>query len=265
MVSFFRKFKSWNLPKKIPGVTFATSVWEQDWEKILCHPTYLKEMQIARHCFSFEKKILVINNVKDPAKVVKVAEERKKEGILTDVIVAKDYESSLLSFFQLERKDFRKGVDAHLYPNVTDDWVFYNATGPLAAIYFCQTPYLLYMTGDSHLKEPVQWIEKAITLMERNPKYKVSNLTWNNDYQGAKKESFRKKKDFFVAKEGFSDQCFLVRMSDFQRPIYQEIRKDAHHFPRGDVFEKRVFSFLKNRGYQRLIYRYGSYTHENII
>lgn len=265
MVSFFRKFKSRLDEKKCPKITFATSVWEQDWKKVLQHPTYLKEMQIERHSFPFEKKMCIINNVQNPSLVLNMAQKKKEEGIITDVILAKAFEASLLKDFQLDRKDFRKGKDAQFYPNVTDDWIFYNAMGPLTAIYCCQTPYLLYMTGDSYLKKNVCWIEQAIELMEQNPKFGVSNLTWNDDYVCAQKESYKRKKDFFVAKEGFSDQCFLIRTSDFQRPIYNEVREDARHFPRGDVFEKRVFSFLKNRGYQRLTYRFGSYTHENIV
>ena len=57
------------------------------------------------------------------------------------------------------------------------------------------------------------------------------------------KFSFRVKGYFYVAKEGFSDQMFLIKVADFRALIYSEIRFDAAHFPRGDVFEKRVFSF----------------------
>jgi hypothetical protein len=78
--------------------------------------------------------------------------------------------------------------------------------------------------------------------------FEASRFTWN----------------FYVAKQGFSDQMFLVRTSDFKAPIYSEMRLDASHYPRGDVWEARVFSYLKNRGYRRITFRHGSYVHENI-
>jgi hypothetical protein len=99
--------------------------------------------------------------------------------------------------------------------------------------------------------------------MRKVDKYRVANLVWNENYREVKKESYKKEWNFFVAKQGFSDQLFLVRAEEFRQPIYGEIRADSSHYPRGDVWEKRVFSYLKNRELERIIYRRGSYTHEN--
>jgi len=100
--------------------------------------------------------------------------------------------------------------------------------------------------------------------MEKNPRIKVANPTWNRNYKEAKSESRRTTWNFYLAGQGFSDQLFLVRREDFQKPIYGEIRPDSHHYPRGDVFEKRVFSYMKNRGWERITFRRGSYIHENL-
>jgi hypothetical protein len=78
-----------------------------------------------------------------------------------------------------------------------------------------------------------------------------------------KRESYRKNGPFYVARQGFSDQQFLLKASRFRQPFYREIRPDASHYPRGDVFEKRLFCAMKNRGWERLIYSKGSYTHAN--
>jgi hypothetical protein len=67
-----------------------------------------------------------------------------------------------------------------------------------------------------------------------------------------------------MAKKGFSDVCFLVKTEDFKKPIYNEIREDSAHFPRGDVFEKRVYSFMKNHKWQRITYVDGICVHKNI-
>lgn len=230
-----------------PSVTFATSCWEKDWRLILLDPDYLRTRQIGHHLFPFAERLLVINNVADLEAVKKAAEIKVAQGILTRYLVAED----VLAFFGLKRGDF-------------NEWQYYNAIGPLNAIYNCTSDYLLYQTGDVYLKEGVNWIPKVLRCMEKRPHFKVANLTWNDNYREAKKESFRRTWNFFVAKQGFSDQMFFVRRGDFRAPIYGEIRGDGSHYPRGDVFEKRVFSYMKNRGWERITYRHGAYTHENV-
>jgi hypothetical protein len=242
----------------MPTVTFATSCWENDWRFILFDPTYLQTGMIGNNSYDFFKKVLIINNVKDPEKVISQAEKKIKEGVISHYYLAQDFEEEMLSFFKLKREDFKAKE------NYKDDWVFFNATGVLTAIYLCSSDYLLYHTGDSFLEKKIEWIPKAIDLMEKNEDYKVANLTWNNNYSEAKKESNKTKKGFFISSNGFSDQQFLVKTEDFRQAIYNEIREDSDHFPRGDVFEKRVFSFMKNHGWKRITFRHGSYIHKNI-
>ena len=251
--------------KKIPHqtVTFATSCWENDWKMIL-QGDYLADKQINPHGTAFERRILIINNVRDPKKVSEAAQKKVEQEVLSDFYLSQEKDKEIMEFFCLKREDFKAGPDAHLYPGVNNDWVYFNALAPLAAIYYCRTDYLLYLTGDSYLTDKVVWIPAAINQMEKKPKFKVANLTWNLNYKEAKKESYREDKDFYIAKEGFSDQFFLVKTEEFQKPIYGEIRKDSSHFPRGDVFERRVYSYLKNRGFLRLTYKHGSYLHESI-
>lgn len=246
----------------LPTVTFATCCWERDWRLILLDPHYLRTKQIANHCFPFSERLLIINNVKDLEAVKQAAQAKVDEGILTRFVVAEEIAPEALSFFRLNRSDFQPADDSF---KVNADWIYYNALGPLCSIYECKSDYLLYLTGDVRLDARVDWVGKALRKMEQNDEIKVANLTWNHRYKEAKKESYRLEWNFYRAKQGFSDQLFLVRRNDFRQPIYGEIRPDSHHFPRGDVFEKRVFSYMKNRGWERIIYRRGSYIHENIV
>lgn len=246
-----------------PTVTFATSCWEKDWRPILLDPNYLAVKQIGNHCFPFAETLLVINNVSNLDEVKRAAQAKVDAGVLTRFIVAEEMAETILSHFRLKRSDFRVGEDAPLYAGVNPDWIYYNALGPLAAIYNASSEYLLYLTGDVRLEKPISWIGKALCRMEKKSSYRVANLTWNENYLEAKAESYKKEWNFYVAKEGFSDQMFLVRTKDFLQPIYGEIRSDSNHFPRGDVWEKRVFSFMKNRGWERITFRRGSYTHKN--
>jgi hypothetical protein len=248
---------------QLPSVSFATSVFEKDWKEVLIDPHYLPIHQIQNHRYPFSEEILIINNVDDLASVKAAANKWVDKGVLSRVIVASEIENELLSFFQLKKSDFKVGGDAHKYENVNSDWIYYNALGPLAAIYSCKSDYLLYLTGDVRILKPLDWIAPSLKKMEKNIQYVVANPVWNERYGEAKKESYRKDGSFYVSKKGFSDQIFLIKKNVFKRPIYNEIRGDASHFPRGDVFEKRVFSYLKNRGLERITYRHGSYLHEN--
>jgi hypothetical protein len=226
-------------------------------------PDYLPVRQIQNHCFPFVEKLLIINNVVDLVAVQEAASHWVNAGLLNRVIVAAEIADEILSFFQLKRSDFRMDSDASSFENVSNDWIYYNALGPLAAIYCCGGEYLLYLTGDVYMPEPMDWITPSLKKMEKNPLYQVANPIWNRKIKEVRAESYRKEGAFYVAREGFSDQIFLVQKARFRQPIYGEIRKDSAHFPRGDVFEKRVFSYLKNRQLQRIIHRHSSYIHEN--
>lgn len=241
---------------QLPTVTFATSCWEKDWRTILLSPDYLKVKQIENHRFPFAEKVLIINNVHNLDEVKQAAQDKVDAGVLTRFVVA---EEVVLSRFDLKRSDFSAHVDA------SADWVFYNALAPLAAIDTAQSDYLLYLTGDVTLDKPVNWIGKALRYMKKHPQAKVANLTWNDNFREAKKESYKRTWNFYVARWGFSDQMFLVKTEEFRRPIYGEIHPESGHYPRGDVWEKRVFSFLINRQFERITYRRGSYTHDNIL
>lgn len=247
--------------RKAKAVTFITSCWEGDWKKILLNEEHMQK-QMNHHGFFFTKKLLIVNNVQDEEAVLRMAKQRVKEGFFTEFFLARDYEKEALSFFGLKREAFKAGADKHLYEGVDDDWVYYNARSILCGIYLLETPYFLYQTGDVKIEKRCSWIVKAIRLMEKNPSFKVANLTWNDCYKEAKKESYMSKKGFYISEKGFSDQQFLGKKEDFRKPIYHEIRKDASHFPRGDVLEKRIFSYMKNHAWKRMIYKRASYQHE---
>lgn len=252
------------LQRPLPTVAFATSCWEKDWRLILLDPDYLRVRQIGNHAFPFAETLLVINNVKDLPAVKKAAQEKVEAGVLTRWIGAEETADETLRFFDLKRDSFRPGADAALYENVNSDWIYYNALGPLTALYACKSDYLLYLTGDVRLDERIDWIPKALRYMESHPECKAANLVWNHSSKEAKREAYRTTWNFYVAKQGFSDQMFLVKKDVFRKPVYGEIRPDSAHYPRGDVFEKRVFSYMKNRGWERITFRHGSYIHENL-
>lgn len=240
----------------MPTVSFATACWEKDWKTLLREEGYLETYQIGNHRFPFCEKILVINNVQDLQQVEEEAQKLVARGVLTRVVVATD---DVAGAFSLKREEFVP--DGVLCSD--PDWVYYNARAPLAAILAAKGDYLLYLTGDAGLQSPCSWIAPSLRWMEKDPTIFVANPVWNGSYREARRESYRKTWNFYRAKKGFSDQMFLVRTKEVQQPIYGYIDPQSGHYPRGDVFEKRLFSYMKREQKERIIYRRGSYTHRS--
>jgi hypothetical protein len=57
----------------------------------------------------------------------------------------------------------------------------------------------------------------------------------------------------------------MVRTADFRRAIYGEKHPDSARYPGygGELFEKRVDSWMRNHGHLRATYRHGAYLHES--
>ncbi len=247
------------LPKKIPRkVTFATSCYEKDYKVILEDETYLKKRLIDPNSYNFSEKIIIINNVDDEKRAEAAAEKLVKKGVIDKFYLASTLEKEMLFFFKLKRSDF-KAIEKRF----SDEDVFFNSRAFLTSIYVAQGDYLLHNTEDTYLKKKINWIDKAIDMMQMHDDYKVANLVWNERIDEVKKESFKKEKDFYIADASFSDQQFLVNLDDFKKPIYSEIIDDSSHYPWGGIFEKRVFSFMKNQGWKRIIFESGSYSHKS--
>jgi hypothetical protein len=93
---------------------------------------------------------------------------------------------------------------------------------------------------------------------------KVFNLTWNHRFHEAKNESLKEDDQFYYG-YGFSDQMYLVRTADFRAPIYEEINDASERYPKygGELFEKRVDSWMRNNGNIRATSKQTSYIHKN--
>jgi hypothetical protein len=231
------------------SVTFATKCWENDWEIIL--KTRLLENKILRNNYEFAKRVLIINNIRNPDKVKPYADEWLRRGTITDYYFVNKYVQEVLDFFELTKDSLGKG--------------YYYSIGELTGIYNCETDYFLYFNGDVWLAKSTSWIDRTIKEFKRNSKVKVGTLVWNQKYHEAKRESFSENDDFYFC-SGFSDQCFFVRTKDFRAQIYNEKHPFSERYPKygGELFEKRVDSWLRNHGYLRVVYKHGYYVHESI-
>lgn len=228
------------------SVTFETKVWEGDYEIIL--GTNRLQKMIERNCYTFDKRVVNINNVNDYQKVSDLCQRRVDEGVIDSFVVVKDYADEALEFFGLKKEDFGAG---YVY-----------SIAELVGIYLCKTDYLLHFAGDACLDKPYHWMDDALGLMEASPEVKVATLVWNGRMDQVRKESFLEDKTFCHC-YGFSDQMYLVRSADFRQKIYTESHPFSERYPKygGELFEKRVDSWMRNHDCRRVVWKQGSYRH----
>lgn len=231
-----------------PAVTFETKCYEKDWEILL--KTGRLEAMIARNQYDFAERILYINNVSDPDKVKGYADRLKSRGIISDYVLVADFADEALAFFGLDRDSFKGG--------------YYYSIQELVGIYLCKTDYLLHFSSDSILYGSFSWIEKALQNFEVDIRCKVASCLWNRKRTEAQKDACYENDDFWFV-EGFSDQCYLIRIADFRAPIYCERHPQSQHFPvyGGELFEKRVDAWIRTQGFLRCVYKHGSYLSRN--
>jgi hypothetical protein len=230
------------------SVTFETKCYEKDWE-ILLRSGRLETM-IRRNCFEFSERVLYINNVSDPDKVRYYAERLKTRGVISEHVLVDDYADEALAFFGLDRESFKGG--------------YYYSIQELVGIYRCKSEYLLHFSGDSVLDGSCAWIDPALDRMSGDHRIKVVTCLWNGKSEEAAQESLEQDDDYWLG-YGFSDQCYLVKGSDFREQIYGVRHSASERYPvyGGELFEKRVDAWMRNNEYLRCVYKHGSYLHKN--
>ncbi|RXZ80762.1 hypothetical protein EBB07_17425 [Paenibacillaceae bacterium] len=230
-------------------VTFETKCYEKDWRILLQTPRL--EQMIDHNNYPFKETRLYINNVNDPEEVSFYADLLVRRGILSSYEVVERHANEALDFFGIDKESFKGG--------------YYYSIAELVSIYLNRTPYLLHYSGDSMLSAPCAWIEPALNVLDSDASIVTAGLVWNGQYHEAQSDAVAEKAEFYLD-HGFSDQCYLIRTSDFRRRIYNEQHEASARYPvyGGELFEKRVDAWMRNHGYLRAIYKYGSYIHRNL-
>lgn len=232
-----------------PTITFETKCWEGDWEYML-KEGYLDRMLDRCH-YSFDRKILYINNVENIEKVRSAAQRKIDEGVIDEFVIVEDYAQKVLEFFKIKREDLKGG--------------YYYTISELTSIYLCKTDLLLHFSSDACLENNNSgWVSRAIDLLTQSKDFFVVNPTWDNNYEEAKLESDAEIEDWYIG-YGFSDQCYMVRTLDFRKPIYNERNIESERYPAygGELFEKRVDAYMRNHELKRATSKDTTYFHQN--
>lgn len=227
-------------------ITFETKVWEGDW-RIVLKTGRLKKIIKSLNC-RFAEKVLYINNVKNRDVVEKEAQKQVKSGVVTSYVFVEDHAEGTLKHFGMTKDDFKGG--------------YFYSIQELTGILLCKTKYLLHMTGDAIVSNRESWINESAALMEKDPCIFAANP--NGDPQDVAENLVEEEGDFYKG-YGFSDQCYLIRAADFQKNIYTEAHPASSRYPvyGGELFEKRVDSYMRNHGLYRLTSKKALYKHQN--
>jgi hypothetical protein len=231
-----------------PAVTLETKCWEHDWRRIL-EGEWLR-LLAERNAYPFSEKILMINNVKNPAVVSRHAERAIQRGWLTRFIIVEEHAAEALDFFSVSRESLGVG-----YPY---------SIAELVGIFLCRSDFLLHYAGDCMPAAASDWVSRAVRLMSQDPRIKVCSLYAGEGYREATKHFPQQTDDFYIGC-GFSDQCYLVSAKEFRGRIYNESHPASARYPKygGELFEKRVDSWLRNSDHLTASYKHACYMHKN--
>lgn len=205
--------------KQVKKVLFATKCYEKDYHKFLSGAF---ERKLESCCYPFTDQWLMLNNgvpddVEFTPKTVNVLE----------------HQADALDFFDLTRDDFKASQGNGYWYSIAE----------LVTIYLAEEfDYLCWVQGDCLISPSKDWISEGIQILESDQSISiVSPGSEVNTYGEIDQEC--------------SDQAFLIRVSEFRKPIYSWIEPEQPNYPSygGESFEFKVGQYLKNNGKGRRI------------
>lgn len=199
------------------------------------------------HGYPFARRVALINNVSDRADAEGLAAERRRTGDLTDYWFVED-----LLPEALERTGLTISELGPVRPYT--DWA-------LAAVCVEGSDFMVHSDADVRLEAKADWITPSLALMETDTTIAVANPNWMSDTVG---EETRERRGEFAIGYGFSDQIFLLRRSEFARPIYRDRAPVSLRYPlaaRGRIFEQRADSYMRVHRRMRATLTTVRYTH----
>lgn len=228
-------------------VDFVVNTFERTYRTVLA-PGFIGGMS-RQHCFPFANQTLLINNVRSPADARKMALALRETGEITEFHFVEDLLEGTLQAVGLTRRDIEP--DVH-YSDCS-----------LVAMCLAGSDYVVYCDADVRLRQPCDWISPSQDLMERESRIAVTNPNWQQPTLAAEAREYL---DGFAVGYGFSDQLYMVRRSEFGKPIYRFHTPISLRYPmseRGRIFEQRVDSYMRRCRRMRGTYTGALYMHED--
>lgn len=229
------------------AVTFETKCWEADWRFLLKRGGL--ERMIGSETFPFHTRSLYVNNVDSPREVLKAANRLVSRGILDRAELVEEHANDALDMANLGAGDLGRGYKYSI--------------AELVGLLLAETPYLVHFAGDCKITDGAPWIADGVTLLSETSTVAVVSPR-DSPVSTEFKRDVDQAADRWYFDSGFSDQCYLIRTGDFTAPIYGFSHPDSAMYPSygGELFEKRVYSWLRCTDRHRAIYLGASYEHQ---
>jgi len=235
-----------------PTVDFETKCWEKDW-RLIADPSYISRM-ISRCNFPFHKRRVIVNNVEDIRLVAQALDKLVGLNIIDEFVVADERAAGTLAKYEIDPASFAGG--------------YYYSIAELVGINVSSADYVLHFASDAIMEgriRPARWIAQAVEIMGEREDVVVANPAWNWRFRKAAAASQEELANFHVSC-GFSDQCYLIKRSVFDAPVYNYDHEDGNIYPTygGNLFERRAFCFMRACDKKRITHKSESYWHRNI-
>ena len=226
-------------------VDLVVNCFERSYRNVLA-PGFFARIE-ADNARAFASRTVVINNVEDRADATALADARISAGEIDRYIFVADRLDAALARCGLTRDELQP------IPYFTD-FAIVAATidGP---------DWMLMWDADVRLREPLDWVTPAIELMERDPRIMAANPNW--EFPNLQDFTLEIDGDFAIG-QGFSDQAWLGRRSEFGRPIYRRRCVALRRYPLsyvGAIFEARIDAHMRHAGRLRATHRTAVYEH----
>jgi hypothetical protein len=231
-------------------VTFETKCWQGDFETILA-PGYLAEA-IKRHIYKFHRRVLFINNVESHSRelVRDMAFERVADGTIDCFYFVDEYIEDALIWFKLNKESLGKG---YMY-----------SSAEIVAVRRLESvaDFIVHYSSDSALAIEYDWISQALDIFKKEPKVFVVNPCWNGRVWEAAYESIADRASYYLG-HGFSDQCYMMKIQEVLRADLNLRHPCSERYPKygGELFEKRIDSYMRCNGLLRATLKHISYVH----
>ena len=229
-------------------VDFIINTYEATYGSVLSSG-YIRRIT-TDNLFRFRKVVVIINNVADRPTVTSRAKALVDAGEIDSYVFVSDHIEDALRMAGLHKQDLGS------IPYYSD-WAFVSLFLPGVA------PWICHWDADARLREPCDWISPALDLMSNDDKIAVANPNWSQPT--LERETLYVKGDFSVG-YGFSDQVFLLRTSEFARPIYRYFAPASLRYPMAHIspiFEQRVDAYMRSERRLRATHRTAQYIHVN--
>jgi hypothetical protein len=191
--------------------------------------------------FPFARRVVLINNVQDPADAERRAQALLQTGEIDEARFVADHLDVALASAGLRRRELEP--------------LLHYSDAPLVAATLAGSPWLLYWDAEARLVGPVDWVTPALELMKRDRRLMVANPSWEpTDGEGRRPGLERETAEIregFAIGDGFSDQVFLASRAALAGPIYRQRCVARLTYPgahKAHVFEARVAAHMRHDG-----------------